>query len=74
MEGRVDPQSDYQQREPELVISSLHSKGVQFEATFSKPVMSELTYTTGPSTQLSFTKPFFGPAFTKPPHTKIPHP
>ena len=74
MEGGVDSQSGYQQREPDLDITPLQSKGVQFEATFSKPVMSELTYTTGPSTQLSFTKPFFGPAFTKPPHTKIPPP
>ena len=65
MEGGVDSQSGYQQREPDLDITPLQSKGVQFEATFSKPVMSELTYTTGPSTQLSFTKP---------PHTKIPPP
>ena len=44
MKDRVDPQSDYQQREPELNIPSLQTKGVQFEATFSKSMMSELTY------------------------------
>ena len=63
MEGGVDPQSGYQQTEPELDISPFQSEGVQFEATFSESMMSELTYTAGPSTQSSFTKP---------PHTEIP--
>ena len=69
MDGRVDPQSGYQQREPELDIPPFQSKGVQFEATFSQP-----TYTVGPSTQLSFTKPSFEPTFIEPPHTEIPPP
>ena len=42
VEGRVDPQSGYRQREPELDILPLQSKGVQFEATFSKSMMIEL--------------------------------
>ena len=50
MKDRVDSQSDYQQREPELVISLLQSDGVQFEATFSKLMMSKSTYTMGLST------------------------
>ena len=65
MEGGVDPKSGFQQRKPELDIPPLQSEGVQFEATFSEPIMSEPTYTGGPSTQLSFTKP---------PHTEIPPP
>ena len=65
MKGRVDPQSGFQQREPKLDISPLQSEGVQFEATFSMSMMSESTYTAGPSTQ---------PTFIKPLHTKIPPP
>ena len=57
MEGEVDPQRGFEQREPELDIPPLQSKGVQFEATFLEPMMSELTYTAGPSSQPSFTKP-----------------
>ncbi|KAL6331915.1 hypothetical protein AAG906_020264 [Vitis piasezkii] len=34
MEGGLDPQKDFEQREPELDISQLQSKGVQFEAIF----------------------------------------
>ncbi|KAL6315237.1 hypothetical protein AAG906_037469 [Vitis piasezkii] len=44
-------------------IPPLQSKGVQFEAIFSKPMMSELTYIAGPSSQ---------PSFTEPPHIEIP--
>ena len=36
MEGGVDPQSDFQQRELELDIPPIQLPGVQFEATFSK--------------------------------------
>ena len=57
MEGGVDPQSGYQQREPKPDFPPLQSEGVQVEAIFSQP-----TFTTGPSTQ---------PSFTKPPHTEI---
>ena len=65
MEGGVDHQRGFQQKKPELDIPPLQSKGVQFEATFSKPMMSELTYTAGPSSQPSFTKP---PYIEIPPH------
>ena len=65
MEGGLDPQKGFKQREPELEIPPLQSEGVQFEATFSKPMVFELTYTVGPSSQ---------PSFTKPPHIKTsPH-
>ena len=74
MEGGVDSQSGYQQKESKLDIPPLQSKGVQFEATFSEPMLSEPIYTENPFTQLSFTEPSFGPAFTKPPHTEIPPP
>ena len=63
MEGGVDPQRGFQQREPELDIPPLQSDDVQFEATFSEPMMSELTCTAGPSSQ---------PSFTEPPPTEIP--
>ena len=62
MEGGVDPQSGYLQKEPKLDIPSLQSESVQLEATFFESMMFELTYTTGPSSQPSFTtmseKPF----------------
>ena len=63
MEGGVDPQRGFQQREPDLDIPPLQSDDVQFEATFSEPMMSELTCTAGPSSQ---------PSFTEPPPTEIP--
>ena len=60
MEGGVDPQRGFEQIEPELDIHPLQLEGVQFEATFP-----ESTYTTGPSSQ---------PSFTKSPHTETsPH-
>ena len=74
MEGGVDPQSGYRQREPELDIPPLQLEGVQFELTFSKPMMSEPTFTAGPSTQPSYTEPSFGPTFTKLSHIEIPFP
>ena len=57
MEGGVDPQKDFEQRELELDIPPLQSKGVQFEATFPEPMIFESTYTVGPSSQPSFTEP-----------------
>ena len=72
MEGAVDPQSGFQQREPMFDIIPLQSEGVQFEATFSKPMMSEPTYTAGSSTQSSFIESSSRLAFTEPSHTKIP--
>ena len=65
MEGGVNPQSGYQQREPEPNIPPLQSESVQFEATFSEPMLSEPTFIVGPSTQSSFTEPH---------HTEIPSP
>ena len=64
MEGGLDLQRGFEQKEPELDIPPLQSQGVQFEATFFK-LMSELTYTARPSSQ---------PSFTEPPHTETsPH-
>ena len=65
MEGGLDPQRDFEQREPEFDISPLQSEGVQLEATFLESMMSKLPYIVGPSSQ---------PSFTKPPHTETsPH-
>ena len=50
MESEINPQSSFQQREPELDIHPLQLEGVQFEATFSEPMMSKPTYIAGPST------------------------
>ena len=63
MESGLDPKRDFNQKEPELDIPPLQSEGVQFEATFPEPMISEPTYTVRPSSQSSFTKP---------PHTKTP--
>ena len=49
MEGGVDPQRGFRKRELELDIPSLQSEGVQFEATFLEPMISEPTYTVRPS-------------------------
>ena len=69
MGGGVDPQRGFEQREPELDIPPLQSKGVQFKATFSKSMMSESTYTTRPSSQPSLTNPLH---IEIPPH-QAPH-
>ena len=74
MKEGVDPQSGYQQREPELDILPLQSEAVQFEATFSEPMKFEPTYTVGPSTQPSLIDSSSGPGFTEPLHTEIPPP
>ena len=58
MEGGVDSQRGFQQKEPKLYIHPLKLEGVKFEASFS-----ESTYITGPSSQ---------PSFIEPPHPKIP--
>ena len=49
MEGGLDPQRGFEQREPELNIPPLEFEGVQFEATFPELMMSESAYTAGPS-------------------------
>ena len=64
MEDGLDPQRDFEQRGPELDIPpSPQSEGIHVEATFSKPMMTEPSYTAGPSSQ---------PSFTEFPHTKLP--
>ena len=69
MEGGVDPQRGFQQRQLELDIPPLQSEGIQFETTFPEPMISEPTYTAGPSSQSSFTKPLH---IETPPH-QAPH-
>ena len=65
MEGGLDPQRDFEQREPEFDIPPLQYEGVQFETTFLELMMSKSTYTMGSSSQ---------PSFIKPPHTETsPH-
>ena len=57
MEGGLDPQRDFEQRGPELDIPPpTQSEGIHVEATFSKPMMTESSYTAGPSSQSSFTE------------------
>ena len=64
MEGGLDPQRDFEQRGPELDIPPPpQSEGIHFEATFSKPMMIESSYTSGQSSH---------PSFTELPYTKIP--
>ena len=74
IEGGVDPQSGYQQREPKLGIPLLQSESLQLEATFSESMLSKPTFTAGPSIQPSFTEPSSRLALTKPPQTEIPPP
>ena len=57
MEGGLDPQRDFEQRGPELDIPPpTQSEGIHVEATFSEPMMTESSYTAGPSSQSSFTE------------------
>ena len=64
MEDGLDPQRDFEQRGPELDISSPpQSEGIHVEAIFLEPMMTESSYTVGPSSQPSF------PEF---PHTELP--
>ena len=80
-QGGLDPQSGHQQRGPKLDIPSLQTEipsqteGVQFEFTFYEPMMTQLAFIDGPSTQPLYTEPSFSkPAFTKPTYTEIPQP
>nr|CAN69205.1 hypothetical protein VITISV_036606 [Vitis vinifera] len=51
------------------VFKDVKSEGVHFEALFPEPMMSELTYTVGPSSQPSFTKlPYTEPSPHQAPH------
>ena len=64
MDGRLDPQRDFEQRGPKLDIPPPpQSEGIHFEATFSEPRMTESSYTVRPSSQ---------PSFTEIPHAEIP--
>ena len=65
MEGGLDLQRDFEQREPEFDIPPPpQSEGIHFDATFSEPMMTESSYTAGPSSQ---------PSFIELPHTEIPY-
>ena len=69
MEGVLNPQRGFKHRKPEIDIPPLQSEGVHFEALFPEPMMSELTYTVGPSSQPSFTKlPYTEPSPHQAPH------
>ena len=63
MEGGLDPQRGFEQREPKPDIPPLQSEDVQVEATFFEPMLSKPTYTVGPFSQ---------PSFTELSHTEIP--
>ena len=57
MEGGLDPQRDFEQRGPELDIPPPPQlEGIHFEVTFLEPMMTESSYTAGPSSQPSFTE------------------
>ena len=64
MEGGLDPQRDFEQRGPELdILPPPQLEGIHFEVTFLEPMMTETSYTAGPSSQ---------PSFTELSHTEIP--
>ena len=57
MEDGLDPHRDFEQRGPELdILPPPQSKGIHVEATFSEPMMTELSFTAGPSSQPSLTE------------------
>ena len=57
MENGLDPHRDFEQRWPELDIPPPHQlEGIHVEATFSEPMMTEPSFTGGPSSQPSFTE------------------
>ena len=50
MEDGLDPQRDCKRKRPELdILPPPQSKGIHVEATFSEPMMTESSYTVGPS-------------------------
>ena len=72
MECGLDPQRDVEQSGPECDIPPpLPTEGVQFEASFPKPMLSEPAYTAGPS-EPAYTAGPSEPFFTEPSHTEIP--
>ena len=57
IEDRLDPQRDFEQIGPEADIPPPHqSEGIHVEAIFSEPMMTEPSFTAGPSSQPSFTE------------------
>ena len=80
-QGGLNPQSGHQQRGPKLDIPPIQTevpsqtRGVQFESTFFKPMMIELAFIDGPSTQPLYIEPSFSrPTFIEPTYTEIPQP
>ena len=64
MEDGLDPQRDIEQKRHKLDIPPpSQSEGIHVEATFSKPMMTEPSYTAKPSSQ---------PSFIELPHTELP--
>ena len=64
MKSGLDPRRDFEQGGPELdILSPPQLEGIHFEATFLEPMITESSYTTGPSSQ---------PSFIKLSHTEIP--
>ncbi|RVW35742.1 hypothetical protein CK203_093608 [Vitis vinifera] len=59
MEGGVDPQPDFEHREPEFDIPPRQSEGGHIDPTILDAVMTETGYTAGPSGQPSFTEPHY---------------
>ncbi|KAL6339867.1 hypothetical protein AAG906_034955 [Vitis piasezkii] len=59
MEGGVQPQTDFEHREPEFDIPTRQSEGGHIDPTISDAVMTETGYTPGPSGQPSFTEPHY---------------
>ena len=63
MEGGEDPQRDFEQSMPECDIPPpVQTESVQFEASFTEPMISEPAYTAGLSESF----------FTEPSHAEIP--
>ena len=57
MENGLDPQRDFEQRRTKHDIPPPpQSEGIHVEATFSKSMMTEGSFTVGPSSQPSFTE------------------
>ena len=55
IEDGLDPQRDFEQRGPELDIPlPPQLEGIHVEVTFSEPMMTESSFTAGPSSQPSF--------------------
>ena len=63
MEDGLDPQRDFELRGPELdILPPPQSESIHVEVTFSKPMMTESSYTAKPSSR---------PSFIELPHTEL---